>query len=105
MRLNPCTGILRRIAKDFYGIADISFHELPQSPIDERSETYDYKHLLRVNFDNRDYLADQAMLKGLVTPSIDESLSPVPGRIMMKLFPFTLVFRSDLTIIEIGDVV
>jgi len=38
-----------------------------------------------------------------VTPSIDDSLSPVPGGIMMQLFPFTLVFRPDLKIIKIGD--
>jgi len=84
-------------------MTDLSIYELPQSPDDDKSECDGYKYLLRINFDNRDYLADQAMLKGLVTPSIDKSLSPVPGRIMMQLFPFTLVFWPDLKIIEIGN--
>jgi len=95
------TGILGKVAETFYGITDLTIHELTQSR--KELPTDGYKHLLRVNFDNRGYLADQATLKGLVTPSIDESLSPVPGRIMMQLFPFTLVFRPDLKIIEIGD--
>ncbi len=72
-------------------MTDLSVHEFPQNPDESKSESSGYKHLLRVNFDRQ------------VTPSIDESLSRVPSRIMMQLFSFTLVFRSELKIIETGE--
>lgn len=97
---------MTQIAKECYGIPNLSVAELPQSPDQSRS-TDGYKYRLRLNFDNRAYLANQAVITGLIEPInrgrfIDKTLPAVSGKVMMQLFPFTLVFRPDLKIIQAG---
>ena len=115
-RKGYCTyliGILEEIAEQFYDIRHLSVIQLPQEPSHDSSADGE-KYLFRINFDNRDYMADQAIVKGIAerlsnnekkpkTEHIDKVLPPVPGKIIMQLFPFTLIFRPDLKIIETGN--
>lgn len=67
----------------------------------------------RLNFDNRDYLANREAIKGSsleperkmlssTQPCIRKMLAPLASTILLKLFPFAMVFRRDLKIAAVG---
>lgn len=72
---------------------------LPEEP--SETNEHGYQYTLRVDFDNRDYLAHvearQRRIAGL------DCLAPVPSGTLFQLFPFVVVFDSELTIVAVGD--
>lgn len=106
------TGQLHQIAHDFYGIP-LAVEELPQKPF---SKDECYQFWFRLNFNNRDYMADRSSSSCSLDPgrlnfSMRESeksnsqkaLASLSSSVLMQLFPFTLVFRPDLKIISTGS--
>lgn len=73
-----------------------------------------FQFRLRLNFDNRDYLAGRRYSSGsglnlerlsLTNGQADshyKGLTQLSSSILLQLFPFTLVFRPDLEIINVG---
>lgn len=102
-------GLLLQVAEEFFGIT-LTLKELPSEP-SGKDECNQFR--FRVNFDNRDYLANQEAIKGSSLepekkllksdqPCIRKMLANLPSTILLKLFPFALVFRRDLKLIAIG---
>lgn len=105
-------GQLHQIAHDFYGIP-LTVEELPKKPF---SKEECYQFWFRLNFNNRDYMADRSSSSSSLDPgrlnfSMRESeksnsqkaLASLSSSVLMQLFPFTLVFRPDLKIISTGS--
>lgn len=101
-------GILIQIANDFYDL-QLSVEELPQIKVASSFAEDGYQYRFRLNFDNRNYMADQQASRASCINLENASLSgaggalePLSSSLLMKLFPFTLVFRKDLQIIATG---
>lgn len=101
------TGILIQIAKDFYNL-ELTLQELPRNKTISFTED-GYQFRFRLNFNNRDYMADQQAsrtacinLDMSVNARNPQALAPLSSFVLMQLFPFTLVFRKDLQIIAVG---
>lgn len=73
----------------------------------------DYQYRIRLNFDNRNYMACKTIEIGAMalerkanfldsTNSSKETSAKVSSRILLQLFPFSLVFGSDLRIVSLG---
>jgi guanylate cyclase len=107
------TGILRQVAADFYGL-QLSMGHVPDEPCGNNEGGYKYQ--IRLNFDNGDYMACKVIEHGAsmtlvrkanfltsTTANIQqESLPQLSSSILLQLFPFCLIFRSDLKIIAAG---
>ena len=106
------TGLLNQVAVDFYGV-QLVMGQIPDEPCGNNEGGYKYR--IRLNFDNRDYMASKAIEHGAVAlerklnfssstnSSIhQETLPQLSSSILLQLFPFGLVFRSDLKIIAVG---
>jgi guanylate cyclase len=74
-----------------------------------------YQYRIRINFDNRDYMACKAIEHGamalerkanfLTSTTANDYQEPLPqlsSSILLQLFPFCLIFSSDLKIIAVG---
>lgn len=115
--LNDCgnsrafsSGLLHQIAVDFYGI-ELSMQQLPD---DERSDVDEgYRFRFRLNYNNRDYLMCRAAGDGsglelekranfFKRVGNQDSLTPLSSSILLQLFPFTLVFKRDMSILTTG---
>lgn len=80
------------------------------TPLNEPSSTEDgYQFTFRLNFDNRDYMAGRqghCLALEKMSSSSDssgcEGLAPLFSSTLLQLFPFTLIFRPDLQIIDSG---
>ena len=109
------TGILHQVAVDYYGI-QLSMGDFPEKPYENNEEGYKYR--IRLSFDNRNYMACKAMENGAMALERkanffftstkgnnlhQESLPELSSSIWLQLFPFCLVFRSDLKIIVAGS--
>lgn len=106
-------GVLDQVASDYYGIR-LSTSSVSDEPYEVTKDGCQYR--IRLNFDNRNYMSCKVFEQGGAielerkfvssSPShkspIQESLAPIPNQILMQLFPFSLVFSSNLTIIAIG---
>ncbi|XP_046441201.1 soluble guanylate cyclase 89Da-like [Daphnia pulex] len=106
-------GLLRQVAADFYGL-QLSMGHVPDEPCGNNEGGYKYQ--IRLNFDNGDYMACKAIERGAsmalerkanfltsTTANIQqESLPQLSSSILLQLFPFCLIFRSDLKIIAAG---
>lgn len=104
------TGQLLQIAHDFYGI-QLAVTELPNKP---STKVEGFQFRLRLNFNNRDYLAgrrhssgsglslERLSLTNSQAGGHNKSLSALSSTVLLQLFPFTLAFRSDLEIISVG---
>lgn len=94
-------GLLLQIAEDYFGI-QLSVHELPSEPSGE-DEYNQYR--FRLNFNNRDYLASQKTMNGsnLGLERKMMAATPLSSNTLLRLFPFGLIFRSDLNIISTGQ--
>lgn len=106
------TGILDQVATDYYGIS-LSSDKLPDLPYESNSEGHHYR--IRLNFDNRNYMTCKAIVNGSLelerkfnsgpTQKFNgrtEHLAPVTNYLLMQLFPFSLIFSSNLEIISVG---
>lgn len=94
------TGLLLQIAEDYFGI-QLDVTELPSEPSGE-DEYNQYR--FRLNFNNRDYLASQKYMNGsnLGLERKMMAATPLSSNTLLQLFPFGLIFRSDLKIISTG---
>ena len=84
--------------------------ELPQIREADSSAEDGYQYRFRLNFDNKNYMADQQAsrtscidLENASLSGVEGALEPLSSSLLMKLFPFTLVFRKDLQIIATGS--
>ncbi len=106
------TGLLGQVAADFYGL-QLSMGHFPDEPCGNIEGGYKYR--IRLNFDNRDYMACKTIELGAMalerkanfltstTANIhQEPLPQLSSSILLQLFPFCLIFRSDLKIIAAG---
>ncbi|XP_032778265.1 soluble guanylate cyclase 89Db isoform X3 [Daphnia magna] len=93
-------GLLLQIAEDYFGI-QLDVTELPSEPSGE-DEYNQYR--FRLNFNNRDYLASQKYMNGsnLGLERKMMAATPLSSNTLLQLFPFGLIFRSDLKIISTG---
>lgn len=102
-------GLLLQVAEDFYDIK-LSVKELPAEP-SGKDECNQYR--FRLNFNNRDWLASRESMNGSSLepekkmlgssqPCIRQSLTSLSSNTLMRLFPFAILFRSDLRIVKIG---
>lgn len=105
-------GILDQVAKDIYDLR-ISTPLLPEKPNENNEEGLKYR--IRINFDNRNYMACKAMQNGAIAlerkgnflgnlkcNKQQKPLIELSNGILLQLFPFSLIFRSDLKIISVG---
>ncbi|EFX79271.1 hypothetical protein DAPPUDRAFT_245123 [Daphnia pulex] len=105
-------GLLDQVAIDFYGIR-LAAGTFSQNSYDNIEMGYQYR--IRINFDNRDYMACKAIEHGAMalerkanflastTAKVyQEPLPQLSSSILLQLFPFSLIFRSDLKIIAVG---
>lgn len=103
------TGLLLQVAQDFFNI-ELAVKELPSEP-SGKDECNQYR--LRLNFDNRDYLASRQAMNGsslepekkLMKSSESgarKTLDSLSSKTLLRLFPFAIVFGPDLKIISIG---
>ena len=105
-----------QVATDVFGIRLSLQGKLPDAPQESNEEGYQYR--IRLNFDNRDYMAVKAcksITQGAIAlerkimstacSSTDccDSLSQLSSGILLQLFPFSLVFRSDMKTISAGN--
>lgn len=102
-------GLLDEAARLYYGI-EISLPPLPDKPYEKNQDGYQYR--LRINFDNRDYMAhvrDRKArcleLERITSSSTANTSSQVnlSVSILCKLFPFLIVFDSNLKILAVGN--
>lgn len=104
-------GQLHQIAHDFYGIP-LTIEELPKKPY---SKEECHQFWFRLNFNNRDYMADRSASSSNLEPgrinfssresaktASQKALASLSSSVLMQLFPFALVFRPDLKIISTG---
>ncbi|KAI9562214.1 hypothetical protein GHT06_013179 [Daphnia sinensis] len=103
-------GLLEQVAMDFYGIR-LSMTAISQNPYECNEVGYQFR--IRLNFDNRNYMACKAIENGAMalerkgnflgtTACRKESSTDLSSRILLQLFPFSLVFSPDLKIISVG---
>ncbi|XP_057364674.1 soluble guanylate cyclase 89Da-like [Daphnia carinata] len=105
-------GILEQVAKDFYDL-HISTPLLPDKPNENNEEGLKYQ--IRLNFDNRNYMACKAMENGAIAlerkgnflgnlkcNKQHKPLTELSSGILLQLFPFSMIFRLDLKIISVG---
>ena len=94
------TGLLLQVAEEYYNI-ELAVNELPVESW-SKDEYKEYK--FRLNFNNRDYLASRETMKGSHLELEKKMLScpSLSSRTLLRLFPFALVFNSDLKIIGVG---
>ncbi|XP_046647803.1 soluble guanylate cyclase 89Db-like [Daphnia pulicaria] len=95
-------GLLLQLAKDYFNI-ELLVEELASEPTGE--DEY-YQNRFRLHFNNRDYLASREMMNGS-NLNLDVSMraimsSTLSSNALLQLFPFALIFRSDLKIISTG---
>ena len=102
-------GLLHQIATDFYGI------ELDIQPLtDEHSDLDEgFRFRFRLNYNNRDYLMCRAAGDGsglelerrgdfFKRVGNRDNLTSLSSTILLQLFPFTLVFKRDMSILTTG---
>lgn len=109
-------GILDQVATDFYSV-QLQVEELTSSTPEASNaiaaeEGYHFK--FRLKFDNQSYMANRAAKKGLVidpgrlsfsdrrSDRTEDRLPPLSSTILLRLFPFTFMFREDLTVFDCG---
>lgn len=106
-------GILDQVAMDVYGLRLSVQGKLPDVPHESNQEGYQYQ--FRLNFDNRNYMlvkmcksiacgAVERERKINICPSAEsrKPLAQLSSCILLQLFPFSLVFRSDMRAISVG---
>ncbi|XP_046441203.1 soluble guanylate cyclase 89Da-like isoform X2 [Daphnia pulex] len=105
-------GLLDQVATDFYGIR-LAAGTFSQNTYGNSEMGYQYR--IRINFDNRDYMACKTIEHGamalerkanfLTSTTANDYQEPLPqlsSSILLQLFPFCLIFSSDLKIIAVG---
>lgn len=109
-RVRFSLGLLNQIATDFYGI-ELNVQQLTDDQSFDADEGFQFK--FRLNFNNRDYLVCRSANDGsgleldkradfLNKVGSRDSLVPLTSTILLQLFPFTLVFKSDMSIVSTG---
>ncbi|XP_045029209.1 soluble guanylate cyclase 89Db isoform X3 [Daphnia magna] len=103
-------GLLDQVATDFYGIR-LSMTAISENPYGCNDVGYQFR--IRLNFDNRNYMACKTIEKGAMalerkgnflqsTNCRKEPSTELSSRTLLKLFPFSLIFSQDLKIMSVG---
>ncbi|XP_073952165.1 soluble guanylate cyclase 89Db-like isoform X2 [Choristoneura fumiferana] len=93
------TGFTHYLMGQLYEIAeDIFSLKLKVSVVKESMEGSYYVAVLRLEFDNSDYVQSLMLRKSLPCP-----LPPVPVSLLMQLFPFGVLFDRRMKIIKAGE--
>ena len=92
--------MLLQVAEEYYNI-EVTINDLPAVPT-KKDEYKEYR--FRLNFNNRDYLASRETMKGSHLELEKKMLScpSLSSTTLLRLFPFALIFNSDLKIIGVG---
>lgn len=99
-----------QVATDFYGIR-LSMTAISENPYGCNDVGYQFR--IRLNFDNRNYMACKTIEKGAMalerkgnflqsTNCRKEPSTELSSRTLLKLFPFSLIFSQDLKIMSVG---
>ena len=92
------------MATQFYGL-ELQVEEVKVNESSQGSGS-GYQFCFRLNFDNADYMASRLSLAscgGVAGVDGWDTLSPVKGSTLLRLFPLGFVFRPDLRISVTGS--
>ncbi|XP_048477612.1 soluble guanylate cyclase 89Db [Plutella xylostella] len=93
------TGFTHYLMGQLYEIAeDIFSLKLKVSVVKESMEGSYYVAVLRLEFDNSDYVQSLMLKKSLPCP-----LPPVPAALLMQLFPFGVMLDRKMRVLRAGD--
>ena len=104
------SGQLHEVATQFYGLSlqveQVEMKESSQGSGSGSGSGSGYQFCFRLNFENSDYMASRLSLASCGgVAGIDgwDTLSPIKGSMLLRLFPLGFVFRPDLHISATGS--